>query len=399
VHIRCLVWLSVGLLILSSVLAPGVKVSGDPEGFLSVRGKWVVDNLGQVVLLRGVNYPGLGDVPHSEADYATFASYGLNVVRLEIRWASLEPVPNSFQLSYLTSYVDQDVAWASKYGLYVVLEMAQFRWAERFGGEGVPEWTVSQYPQNDDGMKEAISNFWVNSTLQANLAGVWRDIAQHYANNPTIAGYDIFNEPWAFLEEDPSTQASKITQFYDSTMKVMRDVDPNHIFFLEPAVQNTYSNPVSDPNVVWSPHFYPLAFAVTYSHDNVSVLEADLKSKYNEFVVGMGSPMWIGEFGAFMKDNSYLTWLQDAKTLLDKYQLGWAWLGFIPGEGSSVPTTLRNPAIILLAYTVTVTRSGLTIPQLPPIPGFTWESILAGLLLGITALALKRRGARHKVGR
>lgn len=378
-------------------MAFGFQVSSSPQGFLSVRGRWIVDSLGRVVLLCGVNYPGLSEgdpIQHHESDYATFAVFGFNVVRLEIEWAKLEPMPNQYQAAYL-NYVDQDVAWAKAHGLYVVLEMAQFRWAARFGGAGAPEWTVGQYPQTDDAMKAAISNFWVNSSLQANLAGVWRNVAKHYANEPTIAGYDILNEPWAFREEDANLQARQVTQFYNALGRLIREVDPNHILFLQPAVQNTHSSPVNDANVVWSPHFYARSYADTYSHDSLNVLEADLLSKYKEFVVGMGSPMWIGEFGAFMKDKTRLTWLQDAKDLFDKYRLGWAWFVFQPGGWATVPTMLRNPTTVVWLYTVTVTSSisPLEMPPLPPIPGFQWEAIIAGIVLGLTALGLRRRRA------
>jgi len=100
-----------------------------------------------------------------------------------------------------------------------------------------------------------------------------------------------------------------------------------------------------------------------------------------------------------MKDNSYLTWLEDAKSLFDKYQVGWAWVAYSPGRDSSIPAPLRSPITMILVYTVTITSVSPVAPQLPPIPGFTGETILAGFLLGFTALALKRRRNRHRVSR
>ncbi len=49
-----------------------------------------------------------------------------------------------------------------------------------------------------------------------------------------------------------------------------------------------------------------------------------MAAKYQKFVLGSKVPMWIGEFGAFMKDHSAEDWLGDAKRLFDKYQVGWA---------------------------------------------------------------------------
>jgi hypothetical protein len=90
---------------------------------------------------------------------------------------------------------------------------------------------------------------------------------------------------------------------------------------------NTFKFPLKR-NIVWSPHFYPLSFAPSYFPENATRLEADLAAKYAKFVLELGTPIWIGEFGAFMKDDSHVDWLKDATRLFGKYQLGWAWWGF-----------------------------------------------------------------------
>jgi hypothetical protein len=45
-----------------------------------------------------------------------------------------------------------------------------------------------------------------------------------------------------------------------------------------------------------------LAFGSHYTREDVKRLEADLAAKHKRYVVELGSPMWIGEFGAFMDD-------------------------------------------------------------------------------------------------
>src|SRR3989304_4733470 len=142
------------------------------QGFLSVQGTQIIDSTGSPVLLRGVNYPGYDSGNprlHSEAAYEMFARSGFNVVRLPISWGNLEPFPGAFYESYLTSYVDRDIRWAKKYGLYIILDMHQFNWASRFGGNGVPDWPVNQYPQTQTGMLQAVSEFWTNTPLQDQL--------------------------------------------------------------------------------------------------------------------------------------------------------------------------------------------------------------------------------------
>jgi len=270
----------------------------------------------------------LGDITrHTEAEYAKLARLGFYVVRLPISWAIFEPKPGIFDFSYLTRYVTRDIQWAKKHGSFIVLDMHHWKWAKRFGGCGAPDWTVRQYAPTEAGMRAAISNFWIDESLQDHFSKMWREIASTYANEPTIAGYDVLNEPWVYTSVIPYLNASHVDRFYLKVVGSIRSVDANHIIFLEPANMNTFRFPLSK-NIVWSPHFYPLSFASTYSHDDIARLEADLRAKYNKFVLELESPIWIGEFGAFMKDMSRDDWLEDATQLFGKYQVGWAWWAF-----------------------------------------------------------------------
>jgi endoglycosylceramidase len=335
------------MLTLGLVLAPNFSAHAETQGFLSVRGTQIVNADQEVVLLRGVNYPAYergdsydGPRLHSEADYAKFARNGFNIVRLPISWALLEPAAGIFDISYLTRYVNRDVQWAKKYGLYIVLDMHQYKWAEKFGGSGVPDWMVKQYAPTEAGMRKAVSDFWADDTLQDHFLNVWTQIARIYANETTIAGYDILNEPWVYTSVIPYLNATYVDTFYLKVVKSIRTVDPNHIIILEPANINTFKFPLKE-NIVWSPHFYPLAFASRYSSEDVKRLEADLAAKYKRYVVELGSPMWIGEFGAFMDDQTCRNnWLQDAIGLFDKYQVGWTWWAFPEDGRRSIPNCL-----------------------------------------------------------
>ena len=329
-------------LVLTLFFTSGYTASAVSEGLLSVRGTWIVNPIGRVVFLRGINYPGyeraVTPEAHSESAYELFARVGFNVVRLPISWSKLEPAPGKFSESYLTSYVDRDIRWAKKYGLYLILDMHQSNWGARFGGSGVPDWVVNKYPPTDAGMRRAVSDFWNQIELQDHLVNVWRNVARRYANETTIAGYDILNEPWIYTSIVANLNASYVNDFYVRVIKSIRTVDPNHIIFLEPSNMYPTDFPLRE-NIVWSPHFYTLSFAAVYHQSGVGLLEADISAKYQKFVVEMESPMWIGEFGAFMNDGSSQQWLRDALRVLNKYQLGWAWWAFDSRDGR-IPSTL-----------------------------------------------------------
>jgi endoglycosylceramidase len=332
--------------ILGAVIVGSANVSAQVNGFLSVQGTWILDSTGKPILLRGVNYPGY-DSPHpklhTEAAYANFAKMGFNVVRLQISWANLEGYKGRFYDYFLKWYVDRDVQWAKKYGLYIVLDMHQYQWASKFGGNGVPDWAVTQYLANELGLRQAISDFWANPSPQDHLVMVWKNVAAHYANEPTMAGYDLLNEPWVYTSLIPQLNATHIDSFYSRVTEAIRSVDPYHLIFLEPANMNTF-NTSFDSKIVWAPHFYAWSFAREYYPQNRTILEADFAAKYEAFVLNSKVPMWIGEFGAFMKDHSAEHWLEDAKSLFDKYQVGWAWWAYGNSrDGNSIPDSLKNP--------------------------------------------------------
>jgi endoglycosylceramidase len=333
-------------IILGVAVAGRATASAQTTGFLTVKDTWITDSTGKALLLRGVNYPGYECSPlglHSESDYAAFAQTGFNVVRLPISWANLEPSRGLFDVGFLLWHVDQDVQWAKEYGLYIVLDMHQYLWASKFGGCGAPDWSVATYSPDELGMRRAVSNFWADASLQDQLVMVWKNVARHYANETTIAGYDLFNEPFVYTSIIPGLNASNVDSFNIKATAAIRTVDQNHIIFLEPANMNTYKTSF-DSKIVWSPHFYPLSFAPEYYPENVTVLEADLAAKYQTFVLQSHLPMWIGEFGAFMNDSSADNWLRDAKSLFDKYQVGWAWWPYYdPKDGNPVPSPLLNP--------------------------------------------------------
>lgn len=334
------------------------------QGFLSVNGTWITDSTGHPVILRGVNYPGYAAEGsrlkvHSESDYRMFAQLGFNVVRLPISWSKLERAPGTFSYSYLISYVDKDIQWAKLHGLYVILNMHQLYWAARWGGDGAPDWSVRNYPATETGMRQAVTDFWTTPSLQDHFIETWKKIAQQYANEPTVAGYDILNEPWVYTSIVNVT-ASDVNRFYEKTIESIRTVDPNHIIFLEPANILPSTSPSYD-NIVWSPHFYALSFFAHYNQTSASLLQADMAWKYQKFVEQLKAPMWIGEFGAYMNDQSSLQWLTDAVSIFNNYEVGWAWWAVSSTNLGGIPAAL---------YTAPVSKDKVTqaVTQTSPIP-------------------------------
>jgi endoglycosylceramidase len=323
--------------------------------WLRTNGKWIVDEDGNIVLLRGANFMGYefgAWSAHTEEDYARMASWGLNVVRLPIAWHYIEPEPGFYNESYFTNYVDRDITWAKKYGIYIILDMHQWYWSKHFsyagGGwtNGLPSWMISAYPNNATGLGQAINDFWLgkapngteasaeNPSMKDRFIAMWKYVAQRYANEPTIAGYDLFNEPYyaiPYIEGglDASQTATYLYPFYNRLIDAIRTVDSHHIIFYEPVGgwHTDSAQLLNKTNIVFSYHYYLLSG--NYSGD-ASMLEKDIINRYLDKptinpIRNWNIPCFVGEFGVPLKVNNSSLWVRDTVSIWNRYEIGWAW--------------------------------------------------------------------------
>jgi endoglycosylceramidase len=188
---------------------------------ISVRDGRLTDADGRQAFLWGVN---MGEKSsgrqhkswHGPQDFHNLRRWGMNAVRFLIFWSAVEPEPGQYDETYLKS-VDERVGWARDAGLHVILDMHQDLWSETIpGGNGAPAWATL-----DDGLSHrflggpwstayftsprihrAFDNFWNNAPgpdgvgIQDRFALAWQQVAARYADNPTVAGFDIMNEPF-----------------------------------------------------------------------------------------------------------------------------------------------------------------------------------------------------------
>jgi len=318
--------------------------------WLRTDGKWIVDDEGNVVILRGANFMGyefgFWD-SHMEEDYAKMASWGFNVVRLPMAWSYIEPTPGVYNSSYF-DYIDKDIKLAEKYGLYIILDLHQYKWSTYFGGNGLPMWAVGSYENSEKGMGQAITDFWTgkgpngtdananNSPMKERLVNIWRYIAQRYANTSAIAAYELFNEPpdsSQYMDNglDSSKTAEYLYPLYSRIIEEIRSVDPNHIIVYEPVGGwgSRTARKLDYPNLAYSFHFY---WHEPYSGNITELEEAFLyRFQYIEPTLNpcVGKmPIWLGEVGIDYPDSknpNASMWVKDILSLCDKYEITWQW--------------------------------------------------------------------------
>ena len=189
---------------------------------------------GQVVNFRGVNFNNetattdITKINVDEADYAQLSAYGANQVRFGISYAWYRTDRTQF-----FQVLDQHVAWAKQNHLWLVPVL---------------------FETPDDcyeGYSHSCQAFWNNDGgLQDKFKAFWVDVASHYANEPTIAGYDILNEPTP-LPRQVSVWRNLAQAVHDAILAV----DPNHLVVIEEGSSPTFSGSYG-PNTLYSTHTY-----------------------------------------------------------------------------------------------------------------------------------------------
>lgn len=234
------------------------------------------------------------------SDIDSLKSWGFNAVRLPMHYnlytLPIEEEPVAGQNTWLTKgfeLTDSLISWCKKNEMYVILDLHAAP-----GGQGYDE-GISDY----DTSKPSL---WESQENRDKMVALWKNLAERYADEQWVAGYDLLNETnWNL----PGGTALK--DLYLELTDSIRTVDTKHILFIE---GNWFANdftgltPPWDDNMVYSPHKY---WSV---NDQASIQWVlDMRETYDV-------PLYLGESG----ENSNV-WFRNAIRLLEDNNIGWAW--------------------------------------------------------------------------
>jgi hypothetical protein len=343
---------------IGTALAAGSASAVRAKGFLRIQGQDIVDEGGNKILLRGVGlgnwllpegymwkFGELGDRPRkiekivsdllgqenadrfwiefrknyiTEADVKRIAELGFNSVR---------PALNARR--FLTegenpSYVDEGfellddlVKWCKKCDIYVIIDM-----------HGAPG---GQTGTNIDDSPKDEPELFVDKKNQDRLVKLWVKIAGRYKDEPTVAAYDLLNEPLPNRTGAADKYKDQLEPLYKRITEAIRQVDKKHMITLEGADWandwSVFSKPF-DENVFYQFHYY--------CWDRPD----DLKS-ISEFIVGrdkLGTPIWVGETGE--KDNT-IYW--GTTQYLEANNIGWSFWPWKKMDTRNTPYSINKP--------------------------------------------------------
>jgi len=308
-------------------------LSGASHAFLKTQGQQIVNANGVPVMLRGyglggwlvpegymLKIPGFGSPTsirtmienligpqNTELFYAQYeanyvkaadiqqiAQWGFNSIRLPFHYKVFYDTGSGTFREEGFALLDTLLNWCEQNNLYLILDM-----------HCAPGGQNKDNISDSDGIE---ARLWTEpGTYQPITIAIWKEIATRYVNDTRIGGYDLLNEP--VLPQGFSNQV--LRDFYVQLTDTIRQVDNNHIIFIEGNWYATDFNlltPLWDGNMVYSFHKY-------WNETTVGTIQGylNIRSQHNV-------PLWLGETG----ENSN-PWFYETVQLMEQNNIGWNW--------------------------------------------------------------------------
>lgn len=234
----------------------------------------------------------------TQADIAYIKQTGMNSIRLPFHYKLFtdEDYMGNTLGQEGFEIIDRLLDWCRQEGLYVIFDMH-----DAPGG------------QTGDNIDDGYGYPWLfeSEESQQLCCNIWKQIAQKYADDPIVLGYDLLNEPIAhyFKDDYPHLNAA-LEPFYKKCTAAIREVDKNHIILLAGAQWNSnfsvFSDWKFDDKIMYTCHRYWCDTLQNNIQDFV-----DFRDKVN-------LPMYMGETG---ENNDQ--WVGAWRRLMERNNIGW----------------------------------------------------------------------------
>jgi len=413
--IACLLLASHGI----SNQVPKVQVSPSANSFVDHEGYTRIFHGGSQVNKDASHDNGL--LYYTASQLQQYKDWGFTMIRLGFMWNAYETAPGVFNEEYMAGIENlTNVFW--EYGIMTMLDMHQDLWSPLFcGGHGIPEfysypdnstdefWAYHNktYPQpkfaphgydSDDeyadvfGKVDDTTCHWMvdntsvgwassyNTYALSNAAqrlydnkddiltkfavNFWLRVAQRFANNSGVLGYELINEPWVGdvfaypeLYTPKACDAINLRHTYEYINDMIRTYDNDTIVFYEPC---TGGNDLGgfpcgfetgpggagyNAKQSLSYHIY-CPFIQTDVPTNSSLIEEcyllnDLQWKYRlEDTVRLNTAGFLTEFGAIPFDSLGFELIDYMMDVCDKNLVSWAYWYVTPDVNASAPSAV-----------------------------------------------------------
>jgi endoglycosylceramidase len=305
-------------------VAPPLR--GELSGFISHQGRWLTDSYGRILLIHGINEvnktspytPCASNSGFGPNSVDWIQSEGFSVVRLGVLFTGLMPNPGPPNSTYIND-IASTVNLLAEHHIYSLLDFHQDGYGPAagtiYGNDGFPAWltithgavnTKTSFPLyyvTDPAIGAAFQSLWDNDRvstgqrIQSVLQEGYKAVAEKFANDPWVLGYEILNEPWpgtnislvdatnclinsqcSNLNTTLEKDNAQLNSFYSGVTKAIRSVDKRHLIFGEPFVTFNFGEspagidvPGNDPNAGMAFHMYTLSASLEPSLINFAL--------------------------------------------------------------------------------------------------------------------------------
>jgi len=232
-------------------------------------------------------------ITHEDIKY--LKRIGCNHLRIPFHYKLFTDEPYMGNRNIGFAYFDKLIEWCKAEEMYVLFDMHCAPGGQT--GDNIDDSYGYPYLFKSRSSQDLMTDIWVR-------------IAQKYAEEPIVVGYDIVNEPIAhYFEEELEELNHELFLLYSRIIREIRLVDKKHTIFLNGSVWSgnfDVFEEIVDDNVVYEFHKY--WFDVNQESIQTYV---DFRNKHQV-------PVYIGETG----ENSDV-WVMEFRKLLDENEIGW----------------------------------------------------------------------------
>lgn len=225
------------LVIAAIIMAVSCSTS---DGWVKVKGNKFIDPQGNELVFRGLCFSDpvklVREGQWNERYFEEAAAWGANIVRFAVHPTNL----NSLGWEETFNAIDQGIEWAKKHGLYVIMD-----W-HSIGNLVREQYMLPMY-----------------NTTREETFKFWRTVAERYKNEPTVALYEIFNEPTVTYPGIEESTWAEWKALQEQIIDAIREINPkaiclcagfNWAYDLTPVALE----PIARENIAYVSHPYPM---------------------------------------------------------------------------------------------------------------------------------------------
>ncbi|BCN30880.1 glycoside hydrolase family 3 C-terminal domain-containing protein [Anaeromicropila herbilytica] len=248
-----------------------------------------------------------------EEDFRLLKECGVNFIRVPFNYRLFMEDNSDTYLEEGFLCFDRLFSLCSKYEIFALIDL------HTTPGSQNPDW----HSDNSFG----VPLFWKYQVFRRQMTNLWRTIAKRYEKEPYLMGYDLINEPafasWPIINE-----------FYEETIKAIREVDNNHIIVLEGdqfSMDFSGLKHFEEEQLALSFHYYP-----TVWHPDLLEATLDRNVRREKIAKGLDTlvnirevfhcPVFCGEYG-YGADCGNRTFtmelLNDTMELMEERKVDW----------------------------------------------------------------------------